>query len=102
MTQDDNKGVVEILNETDSKGVGIKVTAKYYLHIFDLLKGFSKQREQQVRIDSPLQYFFAFDFKEVGDKSSIKNSPSKVALNDVINDGPNEVLVYRTIPLAKN
>ena len=45
LLQDDNRGVQEILNETDSNGVGIKVTAKYYLQIFDLLKGHSKQRE---------------------------------------------------------
>ena len=45
LLQDDNRGVQEILNETDTNGVGIKVTAKYYLQIFDLLKGRSKQRE---------------------------------------------------------
>jgi len=36
LVQDDDKGVMEILNETDSQGVGIKITAKYYMHIFDL------------------------------------------------------------------
>lgn len=44
--QDDNKGVVEILNETDSQGVGIKVNAKYYMQIFDTKNGESKQRQQ--------------------------------------------------------
>jgi len=28
---DDNKGVIEPLNETDSEGYGIKVSAKYWL-----------------------------------------------------------------------
>jgi hypothetical protein len=36
MLQDDNRGPKEILNETDTDGNGIKVTAKYWLHIFDL------------------------------------------------------------------
>lgn len=36
MLQDDNRGPKEILNETDSNGNGIKVTAKYWLHIFDM------------------------------------------------------------------
>lgn len=40
--QDDGKGVKEMLNETDSQGVGIKVNAKYYMQIFDLNQGVSK------------------------------------------------------------
>jgi hypothetical protein len=35
LLQDDNKGVIEILNETDSQGVGIKTTATYWLQLFD-------------------------------------------------------------------
>jgi len=102
LTQDDNKGVQEILNETDSAGVGLKSSAKYYLHIFDLLKSFSKQREQQLRIDIPLQYFFSFDFKEPEDKSKVRESKSKVLLKDAASDGSNDVLVYRAFPMAKN
>ena len=44
MVQDDNKGVVEILNEADQYGFGIKTSAKYYVHIHDTKKGYSKQR----------------------------------------------------------
>jgi len=36
MVQDDNRGPKEILNETDSKGNGIKVNAKYWLQIFNM------------------------------------------------------------------
>mmetsp|Transcript_14835 Transcript_14835/g.23012 ORF Transcript_14835/g.23012 Transcript_14835/m.23012 type:complete len:117 (+) Transcript_14835:2594-2944(+) len=43
-TEDDNKGVVEALNETDSDGVGLRSTAKYYLQIFDFVGAKSKQR----------------------------------------------------------
>ena len=32
---DDNRGVEEPLNETDSNGYGIEVNAKYYIQIFD-------------------------------------------------------------------
>lgn len=46
LTEDDNKGVIEPLNETDSKGYGLAVNAKYYMQIFDYKKAVSKQREQ--------------------------------------------------------
>jgi hypothetical protein len=65
MTQDDHKNIFEILNETDTNGIGLKSNNKYYMQIFDTAHGQSKQREQQIRIDQPLQYFFAFDFDKV-------------------------------------
>lgn len=51
MVQDDDKGLIEILNETDSSGHGIKVTNTYYMQIFDLQKGKSVQRAHQANID---------------------------------------------------
>jgi hypothetical protein len=39
LTQDDNKNIFEILNETDSSGLGIKSNAKYYVQIFDTVTG---------------------------------------------------------------
>ena len=45
-TEDDNKGVDEPLNETDSQGHGNKVTAIYNMQIFDYTTGRSKQRHQ--------------------------------------------------------
>lgn len=33
--EDDDLGVDEFLNETDSDNIGLKVTAKYYMQIFD-------------------------------------------------------------------
>ena len=38
LTVDDWKGVEEALNETDQRGRGIAVNAKYYLQIFDTSK----------------------------------------------------------------
>ena len=45
-TYDDGKGVNEPLNETDAEDHGLRVTAKYYMQIFDFSKFKSKQREQ--------------------------------------------------------
>ena len=36
---DDDKGVQEFLNETDSNGQGVQVTARYYLQIFNFENG---------------------------------------------------------------
>lgn len=41
---DDGMGVVEILNETESDDQGLRITAKYYMQIFDRVKGESVQR----------------------------------------------------------
>ena len=46
LTEDDIKGVVEVLNEVDGQGVGIKVNAKYWMQIFDYTKDHSLQREE--------------------------------------------------------
>jgi hypothetical protein len=35
LLHDDNKGVIEPLNETDENGFGLKVNSRYYLQIFD-------------------------------------------------------------------
>ena len=78
LVQDDNKGVVEILNESDQYGFGIKTSAKYYVHIYDTKKGHSKQRQQQIRTENPLQYFFAFTYDEA--ESFAKKAPAKTAI----------------------
>lgn len=44
LLQDDLRGLNEPLNEVDSNGNGISVTAKYYMQILDRFKGISKQR----------------------------------------------------------
>jgi hypothetical protein len=35
LLHDDNKGVIEPLNETDENGFGLKVNSRYYLQIFN-------------------------------------------------------------------
>ena len=46
LTEDDSKGVVEALNEVDSKDQGVRVSAKYWMQIFDFTKDHSLQREE--------------------------------------------------------
>jgi hypothetical protein len=41
---DDQKGVGEVLNETEADQQGLRITAKYYMQIFDTVKGGSVQR----------------------------------------------------------
>jgi len=47
-------GIENVVNETQPDGFGLKINAKYYMQIFDTNKGYSKQREQQIRVDKPL------------------------------------------------
>lgn len=56
----DNKGMPENLNETDSLGNGIRVKASYNVQLFDNSKTKNMQRQVQLRTDSPAQYFFNF------------------------------------------
>lgn len=55
---DDNKGVGEYLNETDSYGNGLRMPASYYVQLHSLKDRSSQQRLIQMKIDDPAQYFF--------------------------------------------
>lgn len=59
---DPKNGYDNVLNDTDKDGGyrGVRVNAEYNMQIFDTQKGKSLQREQQLRTDQPLQYFFVF------------------------------------------
>lgn len=59
---DDDFGIEEALNETDSDGIGLQSTALYYLHMFEMDRGVSFQRQQQLKIQKRPEYFFAFNF----------------------------------------
>jgi len=61
MAADDGKGVVEVLNETNADGQGIRVPATYYAQVFDASVRPSLQRLVQQKTDSPAQYFFSFE-----------------------------------------
>ena len=66
---DDNRGVGEALNEENFEKKGIAVNAKYYVQIFDYTKTKSVQRQTQLVVDEPMQYFFAmhYDSKDIED-----------------------------------
>ena len=73
----------ENLNETDTLDMkGIKVSARYYMQIFDYTRpGQSRQREQQILVDSPLQYYFAFSYKP-DPTIKLANPPTLTELSD--------------------
>ncbi|CDW74355.1 glycosyl hydrolases family 38 protein [Stylonychia lemnae] len=55
---DDDRGLSEHLNETDSNGKGIIVPATYRLQFLERANDFSYQRTEQIVIDEPLELFF--------------------------------------------
>lgn len=88
LVQDDDKGVVEPLNETEADGLGLRITAKYYMQIFDTHKGASVQRKRQLNAQQPLQYFFIFDYEQANHPSNNENtkaSSSPITVHSVPN-----------------
>ena len=60
---DDDRGLDEPLDETQSNGKGIAVNAVYRVQLFDASHpSRSMQRRAQLVIDEPIQYFFATSF----------------------------------------
>lgn len=105
ITEDDNKGAIEPLNETDSSGIGIKATATYYMQIFDYQHHRSLQRDQQEAITNPLQYFFAFKYKQSSnykpapDFQAVPRSPSMFLQ---AKDADSSNVQYQSFPMDKN
>lgn len=71
MFYDDSRGVGEALNETDSFGNGISVPAKYKVQAFNRSISRNEQRNLQLQIDEPPQYFFSFNYT-LGTKTSFE------------------------------
>jgi hypothetical protein len=97
LLRDDELGVEEFLNETDSNGHGLMVTQRYWLQIFDQIRGESKQRNQQINIDQPLNYMFIFDFKIDSPKPQTPGPLSDLAMKHFAKMG-----TVKLIPQAKN
>lgn len=99
--KDDSLGLEEVLNETDSTGAGLKVSSRYYMQIFDYSRGGSKQREQQININQPLQYLFAFNYevdkKAKIDTTKVKKANDDVAISHFVKEGS-----LRLLPSDKN
>jgi len=103
LLHDDNKGVMEPLNETDKDGYGMKVNARYWLQILDYhphIHGANRttslQRQQQLVIDQPLQYFFSFNYTV---KNATRQHHDYIVDLDGANFTTGKVI---TFPLAKN
>lgn len=60
--KDDARGVGEPLSENGTYGNGISIQATYTVHFVNKTQTYSKQRYQQLIIDDPIQYHFAFNF----------------------------------------
>jgi len=65
-----------------------------------MTKGKTKQREQQIRIDKPLQYMFAFDYNQEEDEP-VKSQTSEIS-KAIHADALSKSILYQTFPLAKN
>jgi hypothetical protein len=99
ITEDDNKGVGEVLSEVDQSDSGIKVTAKYWMQIFDYTKDHSLQRDQQIFIDQPLEYLFAFKYEQEEVKPHSRPSMAQIKY---IGDEDHNQVTYHTFPLGRN
>jgi len=60
-TDDDGKGVLEALNETDKNEFGVQVSARYFVQIFDFKRAKSLQRSQQILVDQPLEVMYSLE-----------------------------------------
>ena len=91
---EDGRGVGENLNETNENGVGIQVNTRYFLQIFDRSTRKSEQRQVQLAVDEPLQYFMA-----PAETDEISQSDAQPSAKVPDFDGD---LKIHLLPLAKN
>ena len=94
---DDNRGVGEALNEENLEKKGIAVNAKYFVQIFDYTKTKSLQRQTQLLVDEPMQYFFAMHYDTSNNLDFGQNYPITTMLEDFKGD-----LKIHTIPQERN
>jgi hypothetical protein len=99
----DEYGAQMGVNETDRDGKGVRVKARYYMQIFDTKKGRSLQREQQINMQQPPQYYFAFDYKRTPKpKVANKQDQKLAAFSKELGAGLRANSTYRLFPLDKN
>jgi len=68
------------------------------MQIFDYTKGLSKQREQQIYVDQPLEYMFAFKYDE-SSKPKVTKHPTEVKF---LAEDKKSTILYHTYPMGKN
>lgn len=82
-TDDDGKGVLEALNETDKNEFGVQVSARYFVQIFDFKRARSLQRSQQILVDQPLEVMYSLeeiDVKNLSKASKLYQHKSLIQL----------------------
>ena len=94
---DDNRGVDEALNEENLEKKGIAVNAKYFVQIFDYTKTKSLQRQTQLLVDEPMQYFFAMHY----DTSSNSVFGHNQQITNMLEDFKGDLKIH-TIPQERN
>ena len=102
LLHDDDKGVVDPLNETQADGRGIAVNAKYYV-AFNTLDGErSVQRRTQLLTDEPLQFFYTSTFTSgpANDESNIVHEHLS-AMSSQLTDFHGELKLHQ-FPEGKN
>lgn len=74
-----DKANIELMQQRRQPGDSLNdpVAATYRMQIFDRKFGKSLQREEQIKIDQPLLYFFAFEYSEF----NLKKEASLVQLD---------------------
>ena len=97
---DDHKGVDQALNELNEYYNGITVSASYWLEICNYGNEHCKQREQQIRNDEPLQYFYNMNG---GTTAKPAKNMGTFDMNQFVLSGNTEVqtLKYQMTPMGK-
>jgi hypothetical protein len=101
---DDNRGVCQALNETDEYGNGISVPARYTLLFTERKLEISKQRELQLHIDEPLQYFYSFNWTSSQTEADIEvpEDTEDVKRNKTLEVALPKSVKYKVFPMNKN
>ena len=66
MLYDDGRGVGENLDEWENstdKSRGVIVNARYWIDVYSVTKNNAQQRSQQLKVDMPVQLYYAMDYK---------------------------------------
>lgn len=104
-TDDDAKGVLEALNETDKNEFGIQVNAPYFVQIFDFKRAKSLQRSQQILMDQPMEVLYSLeeiDMKNLSKASNQKQHKSLIQLQTIKNASQKDDFTYRVHPVERN
>lgn len=101
---DDARGVGEPLSENGTYGNGISIQATYTVHFVNKTQTYSKQRYQQLIIDDPLQYHFAFNYT-INPMSTEEDEPVPFGLPEGFVKQPNGIpapIKATSYPMKRN